>query len=228
MTTTQYLEKRFGPHKGNPHKLEGVERPEMYQLFSELGFTVGLETGIEKGKNAVVMFENIPNLKLYGLDAYKRHPQASYIHDAEKRNWDDRYLQAVRQQCYKRMQGRNCVMIEKFSEDGIGDVEDNSLDFVYLDADHSYDFVMQDIILWGRKLKKGGIMSGHDYYDDSDSSKRRARVMQAVNDYTNVHDIKFYITGEDHLANKGRLNGDYYPSWFFVKLEDIWPNVIGT
>lgn len=228
MNTAAYIEKKVGPHKGNPHKLEGIERPEMYQLFAELGFTVGLETGIEKGKNAVVMFENIPNLKLYGLDSYKRHPQASYIYDAEKRNWDDKYLQAVRKQCYERMKGRNCVMIEKFSEYGIKDVEDNSLDFVYLDADHSYDFVMQDIILWGRKLRKGGIMSGHDYYVDKKKLDRRVKVTQAINDYTNVHGIKFYITSENHLADRTRLNGDYYPSWFWVKLEDIYPNVIGA
>ena len=228
MNTVKYIEKKFGLHKGNPHKLEGIERPEMYRLFAQLGFTVGLETGIEKGKNAVVMFENIPNLKLYGLDSYKRHPQASYIYDAEKRNWDDKYLQAVREQCYERMKGRNCVMIEKFSEYGIQDVKDNSLDFVYLDADHSYDFVIQDIILWGRKLRKGGIMSGHDYYIDKKKLDRRAKVAQAVNDYTNVHGIKFYITSENHLADKTRLHGDYYPSWFWVKLEDIWPNVVGA
>lgn len=227
MNTVKYLEKKYGPHKGNPHKLEGVERPQMYQLFAELGFTVGLETGIEKGKNAVVMFENIPNLKLYGLDSYKRHPQASYIYDAEKRNWDDRYLQGVKEQCMKRMKGRNVVMIEKFTEDGIKDIKDNSLDFVYLDADHSYDFVMQDMILWGRKLKKGGVMSGHDYYDHN-KSDRRWKVAQAVKDYTNVHGIKLYITSENHLANKSNLNGDYYPSWFWVKEEDIYPNVIGA
>lgn len=76
---------------------------------------------------------------------------------------------------------------------------------------------MQDIILWGRKVKKGGIMSGHDYYYDQDTSRRRAKVTQAINDYTAIHGIKFYITDEKHAL----LMGDIYPSWFWLKLEDI-------
>jgi cephalosporin hydroxylase len=128
----------------------------------------------------------------------------------------------MREKAHNRLAGKDYVIIEKFSEDAIHDVPDNSLDFVYLDADHSYDFVMQDIILWGRKLKKGGAMSGHDYYDDSASSKRRTKVVQAIDDYVKTHGIKFFITGEDHK----KLGWDYYPSWFWIKEDDIWPNVI--
>jgi hypothetical protein len=40
---------------------------------------------------------------------------------------------------------------------------DNSLDFVFIDAAHDYDSVKQDIISWLPKVKKGGIISGHDY-----------------------------------------------------------------
>ena len=40
---------------------------------------------------------------------------------------------------------------------------DNSLDFVFIDADHSYQSVREDIIAWWPKVKNGGIISGHDY-----------------------------------------------------------------
>ena len=40
---------------------------------------------------------------------------------------------------------------------------DNSLDFVYIDADHSYESVKDDIISWLPKVKPGGILAGHDY-----------------------------------------------------------------
>ncbi|MBI2049665.1 class I SAM-dependent methyltransferase [Candidatus Roizmanbacteria bacterium] len=223
MTTAEYLEKKLGPHKGNPHKIEGFFRDDMYRLFAQLGFTKGIEIGVEKGKNAQTMFEIIPNLKLYGVDPYKQHPQASYAYHAKIRNWNDQYLQNCKRQCLKRMNGRNFTLLQGFSEVMIEKVKDNSLDFVYIDADHSYDFVMQDMILWGRKIKKGGIMSGHDYYIDKHETDRRTKVTQAINDYVKVHKIKLYTTSEIHHDQKG----DIYPSWFWVKLEDVYPNVIG-
>lgn len=41
--------------------------------------------------------------------------------------------------------------------------EDNSLDFVFIDADHSYDGVMEDIKFWYPKVKQGCTFAGHDY-----------------------------------------------------------------
>lgn len=222
MNVTEYLEKKFGPHPGNPQRLEGFLRSDMYKMFAELGFTQGCEVGIEKGKNAQTMYEIIPNLHLYGVDSFKEHPQASYVQEARKRNWDENYLADVKRQCLRRMKDKNFTLIEEFSEDATSKIPDNSLDFVYIDADHSYDMMMLDVIKWGRKLKKGGVLSGHDYYRDSKTSQRRSKVVQALNDYTNVHGIKFYITDENHAE----AMGDIYPSWFWVKLDDIWPNVI--
>lgn len=40
---------------------------------------------------------------------------------------------------------------------------DRSLDFVFIDANHAYPFVRQDITLWLPKVKKGGVLAGHDY-----------------------------------------------------------------
>jgi hypothetical protein len=224
MNTAYYLAKKFGASKDNPQKLVGFLRDDMYRLFAELGFTTGVEIGPEKGKNAQTMFEIIPNLKLYGVDSYKHHPQASHMFHAKLRNWNDDWFKNCKNQCLKRMKGKNFTLLQGFSEDMVNKIADNSLDFVYIDQDHSYDFVMQDIIIWGRKIRKGGIMSGHDYYVEKDQSKRREKVTQAINDYTRVHDIKFYVTDENHALMKG----DIYPSWFWVKLEDVWPNVIGA
>lgn len=41
---------------------------------------------------------------------------------------------------------------------------DSSLDFVFLDADHSFEAVCRDIEEWAPKVKTGGILAGHDYY----------------------------------------------------------------
>lgn len=54
--------------------------------------------------------------------------------------------------------------------------EDGSLDFVFLDADHVYSNVKKDILAWLPKIKKGGILAGHDYKDFHPG------VIQAVNE----------------------------------------------
>jgi hypothetical protein len=41
--------------------------------------------------------------------------------------------------------------------------EDNSLDFVFIDADHDYDSVISDIQAWFPKMKSNSIIAGHDY-----------------------------------------------------------------
>ena len=41
--------------------------------------------------------------------------------------------------------------------------EDGSLDAVFIDADHTYDAVKKDIANWMPKIRKGGILAGHDY-----------------------------------------------------------------
>jgi len=45
--------------------------------------------------------------------------------------------------------------------------EDESLDFVYIDADHTYEIVKKDIESWYPKVKIGGILAGHDYYNSN-------------------------------------------------------------
>jgi hypothetical protein len=220
----QYIKQNYKISGQNPGVLKEVDRNALYTLFAALGFTKGCEVGVEKGKNAQEMFERIPNLKLYAVDPYRQHLQYGYEAKAYLSRWDDRYLRMVKRQAKKRLENRNAVIIEKFSEEAVKDILDNSLDFVYIDGDHSYDFVMQDIIIWGRKVRTGGIISGHDYFYDNDKLGRQAKVTQAVNDYTRVHGIEFYITKEDKYIKKG----DTPPSWFWVKTEDISPNVVGA
>ena len=49
------------------------------------------------------------------------------------------------------------------SVDALAHFPDGSLDFVYIDADHHYAFVSADIRAWKSKLRRGGILAGHDY-----------------------------------------------------------------
>jgi len=181
----------------------GMNRAGLYEHFAALGFKVGAEIGVQRGRNAIAMMNIIPGLKLYLVDPYKDY-------DLSNRRYGEKTHAKFRNMTHKRMEGLDVVFIEKFSEDAARDVPDNSLDFVYIDGMHWYDFVMLDIILWSRKVREGGIISGHDYVNN----RRLIGVMRAVDNYVESHGIKpLYIT--DVSASK--VAGDKCASWFFVK-----------
>jgi len=63
--------------------------------------------------------------------------------------------------------------------------EDNSLEFVFIDAGHEYKDVIEDLEAWYPKVKKGGCMAGHDYFDplDPEHGHKFPGVREAVNDF---------------------------------------------
>ena len=58
---------------------------------------------------------------------------------------------------------KNVSIVQAKSMEAVTNFADNSLDFVYLDGNHTYEFVKQDLNAWYKKVKVGGILSGHDY-----------------------------------------------------------------
>ena len=54
--------------------------------------------------------------------------------------------------------------------------DEESLDAVFIDADHRYESVKADILAWMPKVKKEGILAGHDYMSEYDG------VIKAVNE----------------------------------------------
>ena len=54
-------------------------------------------------------------------------------------------------------------IIRKYSHEAFDQFKDNSIDFIYIDGNHSYDAVKKDLELWYPKLKIGGVINGDDY-----------------------------------------------------------------
>ncbi|GAI15065.1 unnamed protein product [marine sediment metagenome] len=69
-------------------------------------------------------------------------------------------------------------------------IANNSLDFVYIDGSHTYESVAEDIILYYPKLKKGGLLSGHDY------RKHTKGVIIAVNEFCKKNALDLHREGK--------------------------------
>ena len=184
---------RFNVQNGVPAPLKSVggTRDSLAKFFGELGYKVGVEVGVERGLFSRVLCESIPNLKLKCVDPYlpyRRHTQ----------KWQDRYY---RWAC-ERLRGFDVEIIRKPSMEAVTEIPDKSLDFVYLDQLHDFDFIMVDLICWSEKVRVGGIISGRSYV----SPIRHNGVKFAVDSYTESHEItKWYLTDEPD------------PSFFWVK-----------
>jgi predicted O-methyltransferase YrrM len=70
----------------------------------------------------------------------------------------------------------NIIKIKHTSSNAVKLFEDNYFDLIYIDADHNYDEIKTDITIWKPKIKKGGLLAGHDYQVRCDG------VIRAVNE----------------------------------------------
>lgn len=75
-------------------------------------------------------------------------------------------------------------LIKGFSLDVVSNYEDESIDFCFIDGSHEYEDVKKDIIAWLPKIKKGGILSGHDYDESWEG------VVKAVDELLGKENIK--------------------------------------
>jgi|LakMenEpi03Aug12_release.lakeMendotaPanAssembly.Ray.scaffolds.fasta_scaffold08789_29 hypothetical protein len=70
--------------------------------------------------------------------------------------------------------GKNHVKIHHTSSKKFAETVNYEIDVVYIDGDHSYNSVKQDISVWYPKIKKGGFLCGHDYNQESWPDCKRA------------------------------------------------------
>lgn len=160
----------FGRHKDLP------------RLFNELGFKVGAEIGVFEGAFSERLLRYNPSLKLFGVDLWESYPGYK---DFEKHTILESYTKAL-----DIVKGYDCTYIKGWSHEVVNQFEDESLDFVFIDCNHAYEFVVADIANWSKKVRIGGIVCGHDYHDYSKSKKwQQMQVFSAVNGWMQAYKI---------------------------------------
>ncbi len=100
----------------------------------------------------------------------------------------------------ERLTPLNATIVRKFSADAAADVPDRSLDFCYIDSNHSYESVLEDLALWSPKVKPAGLIAGHDYRNFT--NKPTIHVIEAVQAFTKAQHIgPWFITSADRTPS---------------------------
>lgn len=172
---------------------------------------VGVEIGVQHGVFSMYLLQSGLFKKLYSIDPYPvkipgvfQNEKQYYCNDSEETY--EIALQNLSQ--YKESE-----LIREYSSIAAFNFKDASLDFIFIDGDHTYDGVMNDLNLWWPKLKVGGIISGHDYWDMEmdcgDNIISTFKVKSAVDTFAKEHNLQVQTTKEESLE-------DWY-SWFILK-----------
>jgi hypothetical protein len=213
MSTLEYIIDKYnlGSDKGIDVSIPGFGRHELATLLNELGFKSIVEVGVCDGVYSEFLCKTNPDAKIYGVDPFVRYEG---YRDYVQENTVEMYHEKA-----KKLMAPypNYTLIEKFSMDAVKDFEDNSLDFVYIDANHEDPWVSEDIQGWYKKVRSGGILSGHDYVmlDPNNHAKARVDVREAVLRFTRGLGLKkWFVTTVDDREIRRR---DRRRSWIIVK-----------
>ena len=138
--------------------------------------------------------------QLYAIDIWGLNEDYEDLYANRKEGWlDTETLFKERMKKYK-----NINMIKDFSVNAAERFEDNSIDVVYIDAEHSYEAVTRDLEAWFPKVKMHGYICGHDFYDDV-----RTAVSKFVVNYLIKHGPRNWQTPIKQFSDT---------SWLFKKI----------
>lgn len=178
-------------------------------LIEKMGLKIAAEIGVDKGGFSHHLLSKTNLEKLYCIDCWmddfgSDHRPEEYDPIGENRMEEAMNLLSEF--------GNRSQFIKAFSVDASKGIPDNSLDFVYIDGDHSLEGIYNDIYAWIHKVEIGGIISGHDFKDgpgsgikDYSGKQLPYKVETVMRNFCQQYGFKLNTVG-------GRIL-----SWWFVK-----------
>ncbi len=154
---------------------------------------IGAEIGVWKGEGSANLLREFPAMTLIMVDPFKAYPPESVSQgNMSKKNQEQFHRvagKAIRNTAFAA--DRRILMVAP-SHLAVGVIHPESLDFVFIDGDHLYDWVRNDISYWSDKVRTGGLVSGHDYGGPGDREGRYG-VKRAVDEWGKLRNIEIGI-----------------------------------
>lgn len=183
--------------------VRGMTREDLIPGLVKSDDGIGAELGVWQGAFSSYILNNWGGTLLM-VDIWREQDHETYfdIMNQPQVLQDQAMQKAIN--AVLRFQGR--YQIKRMTTvDAAKDVEDNSLEFVYIDANHSYEATYADLVAWYPKVKPGCLVAGHDFLDSENNCGSRFGVVKAVTEFTAEMPIVL------------RYSDETWPNWWFFK-----------
>ena len=133
-------------------------------LIEHHGWTSGAELGVYQGETLFYLLRRFPKLSMIGVDHWKRTGGPVQNRETGDAPYYNKPMEEIKDAVFREAEQfpERCRLIALNTVAAAEFVEDGTLDFVFIDADHSTAAVTSDIKLWSPKLKPKGALVGHD------------------------------------------------------------------
>lgn len=189
------------------HSGECASRVELAELCNRRGLVgYAAEVGTLRGDFAVPFVRRWRGRRLYCVDVWERLPAEEYDDAVNALHSPEMY--AATRARLRRCCGDRARMLRMRSTDAAARLAERkvTLDFVYIDANHSYDHVRADLAAWWALLRPGGVLAGHDVFNAAWPG-----VTQALLEFLAEHDLMAdLINGEFNYAGVLVNAASYY------------------
>lgn len=186
---------------------KGATREELPTILRTIAARRGAEIGVQKGEHAELLLKEWGGF-LYLVDCWKHQDSSIYpcMGNVSDDDHELFYMDAVdRLKAY----ASHSEIIRDYSTAAADKVPDGSLDFVYIDSNHTYDAVTADLRAWYPKVRPGGMIAGHDFtFDGNDDLPHGGTfgVRPAVFDFLADKPSVLYVA-----------KAEEWPTWHFWK-----------
>lgn len=154
--------------------------PVTCDIIKKFNLKIGAEIGVAFGTHSEFILKNTNVEKLICVDPFKEYWELT---DLKQAHWDLIFAYVIHLlEPFK----QRAELLRMTSQEAAQIIHDNSLDFVFIDGDHSYENVKLDLDLWFKKIRPGGILVGDDY-------QQTWGVRPAVNEFCKIKKLVLNI-----------------------------------
>lgn len=168
--------------------LTGLNRDAVLKLIPRGG--VGVEIGVNRGAYSKKIVEFAAPRQLHLIDPWPVDSGDDYIKTYGVRDDMQAHYEMVRSEFAGRIARGEVVMPRHYSRDCASSFADGQFDFIYVDGMHSYEACLEDLRLYGPKVRGTGLLMGHDFSNTDMGRRKSFGVVRAVSEFVAQSDFR--------------------------------------